>query len=221
LKSVRLIIFFLLFLTAAFVLLGGRCVYLQLVKHSYYAAISSKQQIRMPQKPQRGTILDSRGRVLAASNKVQTIFAEPRVIDDVESLADKLECVLKIDKEQICRFIEESKNPGYVKLKVGAEAEACRAAFKIHRGIGVESNWNRYYPMSSLAGHVVGFTSSDNRGLDGIECQYDSQLAGKSGQNVFVADMKHRPMRFKGQTLEVSDGQGVILTIDATIQQFV
>ena len=81
--------------------------------------------------------------------------------------------------------------------------------------------------MGRLAAHVVGFTSADNRGLDGIELQFDKELSGSSGRNVFLADAwpSRRPIRrsihdSQATSYEVRDGIGIILTLDATIQQF-
>ncbi len=219
-KSVRFITIFLLFLIAAFLLLAGRCFYLQFLRNDYYISISTKQQQkRTTQKPQRGVILDCRGRVLAASNKIQTIFAEPRIIKRPKSISTKLAPIMEMGAHEIFKLITESRNPGFVKIKVGAEPNQCTAAGKIY-GIGVQSDWQRYYPMGPLAAHVVGFTSVDNQGLDGIELQYDKELAGSAGRNTFFADSLRRPIRLKQQSSVLSDGVGIILTLDASIQQF-
>ncbi len=220
LKSVRIIIFFFVLLIVAFLSLAGRCLYLQFFKSDHYIAICAKQQQgRVIQKPQRGVILDCRGRVLAASNKIQTIFAEPRVIKDPKATSNRLAPILDMGAHEICKLITESKNPGFAKIRVGADANQCSAAGKIY-GIGVRSDWRRHYPMSSLAVHIVGFTSVDSQGLGGIELQYDKELSGLSGQNIFFADAFRRPIRLKQQNSIVSDGVGIILTLDATIQQF-
>jgi cell division protein FtsI (penicillin-binding protein 3) len=50
--------------------------------------------------------------------------------------------------------------------------------------------------------------------------QYEKELRGWSGQNIFLADALRRPIGLKGQNGIVKDGTGIILTIDATIQQF-
>ncbi len=164
-------------------------------------------------------IVDCRGRVLAASNKIQTIFAEPRAIKQPEAASTKLAPIVRMGAREIYEIITESKNPGFAKIKVGAEPNQCNAARAIC-GIGVQSDWQRHYPMKSLAAHVVGFTSLDNRGLGGIELQFDKQLSGLSGQNIFFADAFRRPIRPKQQSSVLSDGVGIILTLDATIQQF-
>lgn len=219
-KNIRIIIFFFALLVAAFLALVVRCVYLQLQKNDYYVDICTKQQqAQVIKKPQRGAILDSRGRVLAASNKIQTIFAEPRVIKDAKSTSNKLAPILNMPAHEICKIITESKNPGFAKIRPDAATKECDTAVKIY-GIGVQSDWRRHYPTGSLAAHVIGFTSIDNRGLEGIELRYDKELAGSVGQNIFLADAFRRPIRLKQQNNILSDGAGIILTLDAAIQQF-
>ncbi len=219
-KSVRIIIFFFVVLIVAFLALMGRCFYLQFFKSGDYSNTCAKQQQgHVIQIPQRGVILDRCGRVLAASSKIQTIFAEPRLIKDPKAASTFLAPILDIGAHEICKIITGSKNPGFVGIKVGADANQCSAAAKIY-GIGVQSGWRRHYPMGSLASHVVGFTSVDNRGLGGIELQYENELKGSAAQNIFLADALRRPIRMKEQRGALSDGIGIILTIDAAIQQF-
>ena len=215
-KSDRITIFFLLFLIVIFLSLAGRCFYLQYFKSLHYSSVSIRQQL---QKPRRGVILDRNGSLLAASNDIQTVFAEPRIIEDHRKVSDRLGPILGMDPNTILRLITETKNPGYVKIKIAADTDECDAAAKIY-GIGVESSWNRNYPMGSLAGHVVGFTSSDDRGLGGIELKYNEKLKGVPGQNIFLADAYRRPIRIKEQQSVLEDGVGIILTLDAAIQQF-
>ena len=220
-KNVRITIFFGLFIMASFLALAGRCFYLQYFKSQKYidACITQQQSFRNLQ-PQRGVILDCRGRVLAASNKVQTIFAEPRVIKDAKTTSSELAPIVDIGAHIICQQILESNNPGFVRIKTNANAGQCNAARKIH-GIGIQSEWQRHYPMGRLAANLVGFTSHlDNRGLEGVELKYDKELSGSAALNIFLADAHRRPIRAKQQDGVLTNGVGIILTIDATIQQF-
>ena len=164
-------------------------------------------------------ILDSKGRVLAASNEIQVIFAEPRAIKNLQEVSEKLSKILHIDAERIFQLIESSENPGYAKIKAGASEEECKLASKIN-GISVHSYWQRYYPVGPLAAHVVGFTSDDNRGQEGVELKNDKDLRGDEGQNIVFADVLRRPVRLKEQTAQLKNGCGVILTIDSAIQEF-
>ena len=219
-KSVRITIFLFAFLIVTLLAMVLRCFYLQSVKSQHYSSIWQKQRQRLElQKPQRGVILDCRGTVLAASNKVQTVFAEPRAITDPKEASNTLAPLIDMPAHEICKIITESKNPGFAKIKTNLEPDQYESAVKI-RGIGVQSEWQRHYPTGPLAAHVVGFTSRDNRGLAGIELQYEKALAGSAGRNVFFADALRRPIRPKQFNPSVSDGFGIILTLDATIQQF-
>ena len=232
LKNVRITIFFSLFLVVAFLALAGRCFYLQFLRNDHYIEQCLKQQGQIPHKPQRGVILDSRGRVLAASNKIRIIKIEPRRVEDPKSLSSDLQPILNMGAHVICKLITESKNPGYVKIKADANASECQAARRVSIAVGVESDWRRYYPMGRLVSHAVGFTDIDNRGLGGVEYQYNKQLSGSGAQDVFLADVRRRPIRpapieqnpTDSNDIEnavLTNGAGIILTIDATIQQFV
>jgi len=157
--------------------------------------------------------------VLAASNKVQTIFAEPRAIQDPKETSSDLAPIVDIGAHIICQQILESRNPGFARIKTTTDYNQCSAATKIY-GIGVQSDWQRHYPMGNLAANVIGFTSLDNRGLEGIELKYDKELSGSAARNIFFADVYRRPIRAKQQDGVLTNGKGIILTIDATIQQF-
>jgi len=219
-KSVRIIIFLLSFVILAFLSLAARCFYLQFFRSEHYVDISSKQlRARFIRKPQRGVILDCRGRVLAASGKIQTIFAEPRAIREPETTATELAPILNIEAMDIYKLIMGSDNRGFVEIKFDVDVKECAAARKYY-GIGVESDWQRHYPMGRVASHVVGFVSRYNHCLCGIELEYDKQLMGSGAQNILFADVRRRPIRPKQQTGILTPGVGIILTIDATIQQF-
>lgn len=208
----------------AFVALGVRCFYLQYSRGDYYAGKCVDQQIvYVPLEPQRGAILDCRGHVLAASNQFRTIFAEPRIIREPRDTANQLAPVLDMPAHEICRTIMESRNKGYVAIKVGASAAECNDVGQIP-GVGVQYGWQRYYPTGQLTSHVVGFSSVDNRGLAGVEFGYDNDLRGEGAMSTFFVDVRRRPLAFcfKGERDRDTpiSGAGIILTLDSTIQQF-
>jgi len=209
-----------LLLIGSFLALAGRCFYLQFCKGDHYVEACRRQQAYTRRQPQRGAILDGRGRVLAASNKIQIIKAEPRIIDDPAEVSDRLAPIIDMGADEICTLIEDRRDSGYVRIKVGADPCECSLAGRVHRGIGVESDWRRHYPMGPLLANIVGFTDPYGVGLEGIELKYDTALAGSAARNVFFADVRRRPIRPKAQEGVLTNGVGIILTIDATIQQF-
>jgi cell division protein FtsI/penicillin-binding protein 2 len=127
---------------------------------------------------------------------------------------------LCVGARQIYEKIIESKNPGFVRLLTEATPQQCDAARKIDNGIGVQSEWRRYYPMSRLACHIVGFAGIDNQGLDGVELLYDDKMCGSPGKSFFFADKSRRTVRIQQSGIGVNDGYSVILTLDSAIQHF-
>jgi len=201
--------------------LAGRCLYLQHFRGDFYRQASLNQQRAYAQRqPQRGAILDCRGRVLAASNRVQVIFADPRDIEDAKTTSSELAPFVDMGAHVICQLILESRNPRFARIKTSSDANECAAAIKIP-GIGVQSNWRRHYPTGRVTANLVGFTSRDNRGLEGIELAYDEELSGSPAQNIFLADVRRRPIALKEHEGVLTNGVGIVLTIDSTIQQFV
>ncbi len=242
-RSVRVIICLFLLLIGAFLALAGRCFYLQFFKGDHYIDVCLRQQRSFyPQKPQRGVILDRRGGVLAASNRIRIIFAEPRLIKDPKTTSNKLAPVLDMGAHEICKLIMESKNPGFVKIKAGVDENQCQVVDNIN-GVGVQYDWLRLYPMGRLAAHTVGFTSLDNQGLGGVEFQYNAELSGSPGRSIYLADVHRRPICPEPISLSTNlqenqastpqllpnstrpvrsgmDGCGIILALDAAIQEF-
>jgi len=219
-KNIRIPIVLFCLLIAVFLALAARCFSLQYFKDDYYSTACDRQQQAVAKiLPQRGVILDCRGRVLAASKELQTVFAEPRVLQDPKDTSNELSPILDMGAHVICKAITNSANPGFAKISSGIDPNQAAAASRV-RGVGVESDWQRHYPMGPLASQIVGFTSADNRGLAGVELEYDKDLAGSAGRNVFIADAFRRPIRLRRHDADVTDGVGIILTLDSTIQQF-
>ncbi|HOK96687.1 MAG TPA: penicillin-binding protein 2 [Anaerohalosphaeraceae bacterium] len=218
---------FLVLILPAFGGLIWRLFDLQYYQKETFDKVSRRQQNAVvPDKPRRGLILDSRGRVLAASVKTWNAFAEPRRLreypDQIQVAASALRDILNMPGYEICRIIEESRNPGYVKLKAQLTPgqrdllSHCRLA-----GIGVEADWIRQYPAGSLTSHLLGFVGAENTGLSGLELQYENILAGQPGQQVFIVDAQRRPIGTQMQeAIEARDGLNLVLTIDSVIQHF-
>jgi cell division protein FtsI (penicillin-binding protein 3) len=212
----------LLIIAAGFLAVAARCFYLEYFKTDYYYQASVKaQKSSFLEKPRRGAILDRRGRILAASYKVDTIFAEPRTISDLKKTAQNLSTIIGIGPVEISKLILTGRNPGYVPIVTDAKlTEEQRKQILKLNGIGIESGWKRVYPFASTAAHVVGFVGTDEQGLAGLELKYDKVLNGSFGRSTFFADAARRPVRLGQCESFAQDGADIILTIDATIQEF-
>jgi cell division protein FtsI/penicillin-binding protein 2 len=209
----------------AYLGLMARCYQLQVLDRSRYEDKSLRQQRSLSaQRASRGPILDSRGRILAASNQVRTVFAEPRTIADPKKTASRLSGVLQQGAHHLCKSIMDSRNPGYVRLSHDNVSWEQGKAARAIPGVGVQYDWQRYYPYGHLTAHLVGFTSRDAVGQGGAEYQYNDHLTGEGSTLRFLADHRRRPVKMlatqEGRRGAGHAGGGLILTLDATIQQF-
>ena len=86
-------------------------------------------------------------------------------------------------------------------------------------GLVVERKSRRYYPQENITAQTVGFTDIDDKGLTGIEKEFDSHLAGKAGWVVKQVDGKGRS-QFKTNfpIIPPIDGSNIQLTIDLEYQ---
>ena len=86
-------------------------------------------------------------------------------------------------------------------------------------GINIDEDTKRYYPYSTLASNVIGFTGSDNQGLEGIESRYDEILKGKTGKILKITDAKGTDLGNEGEDyIAATNGNDIILSIDMTVQ---
>jgi cell division protein FtsI/penicillin-binding protein 2 len=92
------------------------------------------------------------------------------------------------------------------------------------KAIFTEDDQIRYYPGQRLAAHVVGFVTGDEEqiGVNGIECSFNSKLAGVAGWRKTELDRRKRELvPYREEDVAPHDGLNVVLTIDAGLQNIV
>jgi cell division protein FtsI (penicillin-binding protein 3) len=203
----------------AFLGLLGRLTHLQVLKHEEYSRLAESQHAKtIPLKPKRGPILDRSGLVLAVSSKAESLYALTSRVDDPEQLAQRLAPILGEPARDIARRLDSAKRFVYLKRRLPPEvAQAVRDLKEPALGFVEESL--RLYPNRELAAQLVGFEGMDGRGLAGIEQSWDAHLAGTEGKALVERDALGREVTGGPKVLKPSTpGQGVMLTIDATLQ---
>ncbi len=147
--------------------------------------VEQQQRTTITIPARRGEILDARNRVLAGSQDLPSIFADPSMIEDVDDAAAKLSPVLDMPAREIRRLLGEGRArqrtpKHFVWLRRRVDPTQGDAIHKLNLlGIGVVNESYRRYPMGSIAAHVVGFVNIDDKGLEGIERRYNDLLRGK------------------------------------------
>ncbi len=176
--------------------------------------------------PRRGTIYDSTGKtILAVSSTVETITVNPGNIakENKEKVARELSDVFELDYENVLKKVNKRSSIETIAKKVDKEkTKELRLWLKdnnITTGVNIDEDTKRYYPYNNLASQLIGFSGSDNQGLDGIEAVYDEQLKGQKGKIERLTDAKGGDIEDVHENyVEAIDGNDLILSIDATIQ---
>lgn len=165
----------------------------------------------------RGEIRDRDGEILAISQEMATVYADPRHVDDPAEAAQALAPLLGISEEELMEKLSADCGFRYLARKVDPEVGDKVKALNLD-GVWVCSEAKRVYPKGALAPQLLGFVGGDrDAGLAGLELQYDEVLAGEPGE----AQVVHSLAGDRLATLSVEParpGQAVTLTIDADIQ---
>jgi len=176
--------------------------------------------------PKRGIIYDATGsNILAMSASVETITITPTniIAENKEKVARALSDIFDLEYETILKKVNKKSSIETIIKKVDKEkADELRIWMQqnnITKGINIDEDTKRYYPYSSLASTVIGFTGSDNQGLEGIEKYYDNVLKGEQGQILKLTDATGRNLGTEGEDyIEAVNGDDLVLTIDMNIQ---
>src|ERR1700733_8741393 len=194
----------------------GRLGYLQLVRHSDYLARAQRQQQRTIEiTPQRGVIFDRNLHPLAMSVPVKSAFAVPGEIADESLAAHLLSGIVNVPQDVLEERFKSSRSFTWVSRKLPPEKVEAVAALNL-KGIYFQEENQRFYPKRDLAAHVLGFVDPDERGLGGIEYEFDNLIRGKSEKIVVMADARQR--WFDGSEAQRERGANVTLTLDEKIQ---
>lgn len=204
-------------------LIAGRLYYLQVVRHAHYAQRAGNQQQRVVElDPPRGTIYDARGRELAVSIEVDSVYAIPSEIADPTAVARQLAKLVGKDVAKLAKQLGD-KDRDFVWIKRKLDPPIADQIRALHvSGLRFVTESKRYYPMRDLAAQVLGFVGTENHGLEGLEQLYDSTVAGKPGRRTVLRDArKGTVMDPELSFTDPEPGRDLHLTLDATIQHIV
>ncbi len=198
------------------VLLISRFVDLQIFQYADLSAKAERQQSRSFEiSPQRGTIYDRRGRELAVSVNVDSVFAISSEIADKRQAADMLAQALGLKRQTILTKLKATRGFLWLKRKIDY-TEAAKAKALGLRGVYFEKESKRFYPNRELAAHVLGYVGMDDEGLSGLEFAYQKKIGGSPGRMLLRSDARQRS--FSSVEKPPDPGEDLVLTIDQTLQ---
>lgn len=207
-------------------ILLGRLGFIQFIRGEELSSMAYIQQtLDRNINPKRGTIYDATGKnILAVSSTVETVTVNPGNINqkDKEKVAKELSELFDLNYDTVLKKVTKRSSIETIVKKVEKEkTDELRIWMQennIITGINMDEDTKRYYPYNNVASQVIGFTGSDNQGLDGIEAKYDEKLKGKKGSIQRHTDAKGGEIGSEGENyVSAIDGDDLILTIDLNI----
>ena len=190
-----------------------------------------QRQKQVQSQVKRGKIVDRHRSVFAINRALVSVYADPKAMNaDPKKVARKLVPLLHAPEEKLLSVLQK-KNRRFVWLQRNLDynrLEEIRKVTKHIHGVGYQIHAKRFYPKDKLACHIVGYTNFANKGMEGIEHQYEAYLREcetsrspvADPQEKFVAtDGKRRPIRLPQLYQDASvNGSNIVLTFDEYIQ---
>jgi len=212
--------FVVLLVGAAFAVLLGRAVYVQIVATEFYQAEGEKRFVhKQPLPASRGRILDRNGLVLASSVAMPSVQVEPRNFKADPAQRKALAALLGMTPAELADRIDGSAHTVMLRRHVAEPVWQQIKAMKL-KGVQEVREYQRRYPEGEAAAHVVGFTNIDDIGQEGIELGFQAQLLGRSGQRTVVRDRMGRVVEDVGEQASPVNGRDITLSIDSKVQFF-
>ncbi len=186
--------------------------------------------INLPIEPERGTIYDRWGALLAGNKIVYEIGVDLPNMGDKDKIAGTLDSIVGAHFETSLERIKQAQDAGltYIRLADNITPDKEAEIFKVKDSFDAEGKYvlsglvskphlQRTYPENNLASNILGFYSfldpETGRGFYGVEDKYDDYLAGSRQTYKYARD----PYQIEAQQEDTS-GSSLILTIDREIQ---
>lgn len=212
-------------LAFGFAMLAARSAYLQLFNNSFFrrqGEVRFARNVVLPAR--RGRILDRNGLILASSVAAATIWANPEEIDRSDPLVrQKLSAMAGLLGMQEAvldqKLSDDDKSYALVQRQVD-EAIARRISALGVKGVYQDRDFKRRYPGGESAAHIVGFTSPQDIGQEGIELAFNRELSGQPGSRRVIKDRLGRVVEGIGETTPSVNGKDIRLSVDSKVQFF-
>ena len=201
--------------------LVGRALTIQIVNKQFYLDQGEKRYAHELELPaSRGRITDRHGALLAASVSVPSIWAIPKDVQATREQKRQLARLLGLPPAELERKLgDPNARFAWLQRQVDEPVWQQVQALGI-KGVYQTREYRRKYPEGEAAAHLVGFTSVEDRGQEGIELAFQKDLQGRDGSRMVVKDRLGRVVEAIGEQVDPSNGRDMQLAVDAKVQFF-
>jgi cell division protein FtsI (penicillin-binding protein 3) len=202
-----------------FALLSLRALYLQVWHNDFLQQEGASRFTRTIELPaHRGMVTDRLGEPLAISTPVESVWASPADVEITTGQRRQLARLLDLEEQELKKRLTESDRE-FVYLRRHLPPELAAKVVQLGlTGVGLKREYRRYYPAAELTAQLVGITDIDDRGLEGIELEYQTWLAGKPGSRRVIKDRLGRAVEDAESIRAPIEGRDLALSIDHKLQ---
>jgi len=208
------------FFVLAAVSLVARAVHLQVFNKDFLNQQADSRHLRTEKiSAHRGSIMDRNGDPLAISTPVDSVWANPKELAAAVDRVPELARSLGLDPELLMRRITRSMDKEFLYLKRHLSPDQAHMVMALNLpGVNVMREYRRYYPAGEVAGHLVGFTSVDDDGQEGLELAFNHWLSGESGAKRVLKDRLGRSVENVASIRPPRHGKDLRTSIDLRLQ---
>jgi cell division protein FtsI (penicillin-binding protein 3) len=206
-------------LFAGFAALSARAVYLQAWNDEFLTGEGEKRMQRViPIPAYRGMITDRRGEPLAVSTPVESLWVNPREANATPEQIQALASILEKNPDQLVRQMAD-KTRAFVYLERLVEPHKAQQAKALNiTGLYAKPEYRRYYPAGEVAAHVLGITSVEDQGQEGLELAYQTWLTGDPGAERVIKDRRGNAVEILERIKAPKPGRDLMLSLNQHIQ---
>jgi cell division protein FtsI (penicillin-binding protein 3) len=202
----------------------GSAFYRQVFDNGFLQSQGEARYLRVREIPaRRGIIFDRNGDPLAVSTPVATVWANPSKLWTRPDVLAALAGALRMDRKELSHRVEEMRDRAFMYVKrriVPDEAQAVEALVEHYKltDIGIDTEYRRFYPSGEVFSQVIGFTDVDDRGIEGLELEFESWLRAEPGKRRVIQDGRQRVVAEVERIKAPRDGRDLTLSFDRRLQ---
>ncbi len=221
----RMIMVWLVFLLA-FVFLTTRLLYIQIIHPERLIKEGNSRIVRSYSfEPARGLITDRRGKILAISVPVKSIYADAKILNEKKVILDEqlLRTIADILQIDVKELFDKIKDPSrrHVKLKQYLSLERANELKALNvNGLIFNDNYQRFYPTGEVNAQLVGILNAEGNGVYGIEQSFNGYLSAISSKSLAKKDLNGHIIENIGVIQEGKAGGNLMLSVDDRLQAF-
>ncbi|MDH3513249.1 MAG: penicillin-binding protein 2 [Gammaproteobacteria bacterium] len=210
----------LLFFLGGIALLAARAVYLQVFNSDFLQSQGNQRHSRLVKdNSHRGMILDRHGSPLAVSTPVDSVWAHPPTLAMERRKWPRLAVMLEMSTRELGQLVRKYDDREFMYLKRHVPPPQAERVMALRvPGVSLQREYRRYYPLGSVAGHVIGFTNIDDQGLEGVELAFDATLRAVPGAKRLLRDLQGKAVEVAESVVLPKPGRDLVLSIDRRIQ---